>query len=198
MPRYSSKSAICLTCSKSFTFYACPSNLKRRCGRYCSSSCYKNRPLIPIIDRFFRYVGRKTATGCIPWTGPKTSGRGYLGRGRAGEGSIFAHRVAYEYAYGPIPNGLVVCHRCDNPACVNPSHLFLGTQADNMSDMNAKMRHAYGERTHLNTLTADQIPLIRGALASGESQSSIAKRFGVTQSNISAIACGKTWRQVKG
>jgi hypothetical protein len=193
--RQCSAVAVCRTCQKSFAFYGPPCVFKRGGRRYCSDACYRNRPLVPLIDRFFRYVGRKTGTGCIPWVGPMTAGRGYLGKGRAGQGSVFAHRVAYEFAFGPIPDGLVVCHRCDNPACVNPSHMFLGTQSDNMADMNAKGRHARGEGSG-GKLSASDIPAIRAALAAGEAQESVGRRFGITQSAVSRIKLGKNWRHV--
>ncbi len=188
--------AVCATCHETFRFYTCPSQIKRNCGRYCSSACHRNRPLVPLIDRFSRYVGEATSNGCIPWIGPQTAGRGVLGKGRAGQGNIFAHRVAYELAYGPIPKGLAVCHRCDWPLCVNPSHLFLGTQLDNLADMNAKGRHAVGKGTGVAVLDDEQVVLIKLALAAGEKQKDIAARFPVTTSNISAIARGITWKHI--
>ncbi len=148
----------------------------------------------PYTERFFKYIGRKTETGCIPWTGAVTRGYGVLGRGRAGEGNIYATRVAYEIAYGPFSTDLNVCHHCDNPLCVNPSHLFLGTQAENLADMRKKERHNRGEKNGNAVLVSEQILAIRAAIASGESQRSIAERFGTTQPNISLIATGRNWR----
>lgn len=98
----------------------------------------------PFHERFWAQVN-KTDT-CWLWTGRMNPVRGY-GRCYYRKRDIDTHRIAWELTYGPIPDGLVVCHRCDNPPCVNPDHLFLGTQADNVADKVAKNRQAKGE-TH--------------------------------------------------
>lgn len=108
----------------------------------------------------------------------------------------FAHRVSWELINGPIPAGMVVCHRCDNPPCVNPDHLFLGTIAENNADMRAKKRHKIGERHGSAKLTEAEVQTIRRLLTSGASQRSIAARFGVGQMSISDIARGVTWRHI--
>lgn len=78
---------------------------------------------------------------CWVWNGPRLKGNRY-GLLQRHYHKVYAHRVSWEMHFGPIPNGLFVLHRCDNPPCVRPDHLFLGTQTDNMADMNAKGRHA--------------------------------------------------------
>lgn len=97
-----------------------------------------------VESRFWRRVDK--TDGCWVWkTAPSQPRYGYL---RVGKSLVAAHRVSYELANGTIPNGLFVCHHCDNPKCVNPAHLFLGTQLDNMRDMHAKGRanNGYGPK----------------------------------------------------
>ncbi len=118
-----------------------PSELKYGRGRFCSKPCQSSWQTVPLIDRFFRYVGRKMPNGCIPWTGCGNQyGYGQIGEGTRKGRVLLASHVSYELFVGPIPDGLQVLHRCDLPACIAPTHLFLGTQADNIHDMVAKGR----------------------------------------------------------
>ena len=101
----------------------------------------------PIPVRFWEKV--RKGGGCWLWTGNRhRRGYGILGLRREGKRTISAkaHRLSWEIHNGPIPAGMVVCHHCDNPPCVNPSHLFLGTQVDNIRDMVAKGRQRSGAR----------------------------------------------------
>ncbi len=139
-------------------------------------------------------------SGCWEWTGTKIkigkSGRGgygTIGLGAASLGKGYVHRVSYELHIGKIPAGMFVLHRCDNRLCVNPDHLFLGTAKDNALDAVAKRRMAYGDRSGSAKLTQPNVDDIRNRIASGESQSSIAARFGVSQSQISNINRGRSW-----
>jgi hypothetical protein len=91
-----------------------------------------------VWDRFWAKIDRRAADECWPWTGAR-SRQGY-GKLRVGTLTPDAHRLSYEFFYGPIPVGLHVLHTCDNPPCVNPAHLWLGTVADNMQDRNKKGR----------------------------------------------------------
>ena len=104
------------------------------------------------------------------------------------------HRYMYEKHIGKIPKGMCVCHKCDNPACNNPDHLFLGTWADNNKDMANKERQAKGNRINTAVLTEDQVKEIY--LASG-SQRTLAKIYGVSQTAIHYIKCRKSWKHLR-
>lgn len=95
-----------------------------------------------LSKRFWAKVRKGSVSACWLWTGGKfKSGYGSIGRGGRGTGCARAHRVSYELNVGPIPPGLHVLHMCDTPACVNPRHLWVGTQQDNMADRKAKGRY---------------------------------------------------------
>lgn len=132
---------------------------------------------------------------CIEWQGAKDA-NGY-GRLTLQQRQLYAHRWTWEQAFGAIPEGLCVCHHCDNPSCINLDHLFVGTHADNMADRQQKGRSrgggAHGAAQHLAKLTDDQVREIR---ESTESQTALAKRYGVSQGTISNIVLRKTWRHV--
>ena len=133
----------------------------------------------------FEKVITDTVTGCKVWTGT-TFWNGY---GRIGDKR--AHRVSYEEAHGPIPAGLLVCHRCDNRLCVNPDHLFLGTTDDNMADMVSKGRSARGERHGRAKITDEIAGEIRGSSLTCREA---AKRYGLSKSMISYIRQGVNWK----
>ena len=105
-----------------------------------------------------------------------------------------AHRVSYFIFNGLIPDGACVLHRCDNPACVNPKHLFLGTQQDNMADKKEKGRNRVGERHQNSRLSLADVIKIRVSAHRGYSQKEIATLFGISQSQVSHIVTGKQWR----
>lgn len=131
----------CVRCSKEF-------QAKNRTRQYCSIRCAKLTHHVnklhhqPVLDRFWARI-EKTDT-CWNWTRGKTkSGYGQMSvHGR----KTHMHRFSYELHFGTIPNGLLVCHHCDNPSCVRPDHLFLGTDADNARDKVLKGRQARGRR----------------------------------------------------
>jgi hypothetical protein len=128
-------------------------------------------------------------TGCWNWT-LSTYGNGY-GQARHQGTGYLAHRLAYETWYGPIPDGLLVRHTCDNKLCLNPEHLLLGTHEDNSADKLARNRNT---RDHFK-LTEEQVRAIK-TMYPQESQSQIADKFGVTRMAIASIIHGRTWRHV--
>lgn len=107
-----------------------------------------------------------------------------------------AHRVAWELINGAIPDGMYVLHRCDNPPCCNPTHLFLGTHADNMDDMKAKGRQASGEHHGRAKLTDGEVANIRGLIGVGVPVRAIARAKRLSRRAIRAIASRETWRHV--
>jgi hypothetical protein len=94
----------------------------------------------PLAERLERRSRRNPATGCLEWTGG-VNGNGYGSLGVGGRKTKLAHRLAFELVHGPMSRNQFVCHRCDNPRCIEVAHLFLGSQLDNMRDMVAKGRH---------------------------------------------------------
>jgi len=132
---------------------------------------------------------------CWEWRG-STRGHGY-GALRVNGRTTSAHRFSYELAYGPIPDGLFVCHHCDNPPCVNPAHLFIGTCKDNTRDMLSKGRgnRPKGVRISRAKLTEDDVRYIR-RMRGEIGQKELAERFGVSQGNISSIQLKRIWEHV--
>jgi hypothetical protein len=123
-------------------------------------------------------------SGCLLWIGAVTrGGHGVVG---VSKGTKLAHRASWELHRGPIPAGMMICHKCDVPSCINPEHLFIGTAADNMADM---MRKGRGR----SELTPAQALLI---YADKRSYSAIGAHFGVARSTVSCIKIRKRWRHL--
>lgn len=192
---------VCQQCGTPFTAQA--NRVRRGQGLFCSRHCvHLSKHRDPVL-RFWKNV-QKQESGCWLWTGPE-GGRGY-GVFWVDGRLVRAHRFSYEHHIGPIPHGLQVCHNCptgDNRLCVNPDHLFVGTQRDNVIDIYAKGRYhrrnptsARGERAGAAKLTDDQVRAIRAAYAAGEYQRVIAARYGVRQGAVWAICARKTWRHI--
>lgn len=159
----------------------------------------------PLSERLAGKYAVDATTGCWNWLGAKRhKGYGVVnegGRGRA----LAAHRVSFELHVGPIPVGMWVLHRCDNPACINPAHLFLGNALDNVRDMDAKGRRVSsprrgprqakgsmrrGEAHPMAKLTREAVLVIR---ASPASLAALSAAYGVNKTTVSAIRRGKTW-----
>lgn len=163
---------------------------------------HRNRPA---IDRVMDRVLRIPIAGCWIFTGAlNESGYGVIGRGGRGTGTTRAHRIVYENLVGPIPAGLFVCHRCDQPACCNPHHLFLGTNAENMADCKRKGRdskpprnlHVVGEVHPGHKLTAEQVIEMRGLREAGWTLQELADRYGVHSVSVYKITKRIRWKHV--
>lgn len=137
-----------------------------------------------LID-FERYIERIPFSDCWYWV----RARGSTGYGRVGVlgKNRLAHRVIYEQVHGPIQHGIHVLHKCDNPSCVNPDHLFLGTHSDNMNDMARKGRSN-------SKLSKEDVIQIRKLRSSGYTLKDIADEFNVTFENVHYITINKTWK----
>jgi predicted Zn-ribbon and HTH transcriptional regulator len=136
---------------------------------------------------------------CVGW--PLSVIRDGYGRLRVGKKTVQTHRLAYAKRIGPISDGEVVCHKCDNPTCMNYRHLFLGTPNDNNQDRMAKKRHVFGENHPLAKLTEDQVLEIRSKYVRdlknrAQRQLFLAREYGVDQGVISAIIRRKTWKHI--
>jgi hypothetical protein len=144
-------------------------------------------------ERFWSYVEKKQ--GCWEWTGYKNE-KGYGVINLRGERAL-AHRFAWQLDE-PIPPGMSILHRCDNPACVRRKHLFLGTRADNNADMDAKGRRRapdmHGTKNHRAQLTEDDVRAIR---ASPERGPVLAARYGVANAHIWAIRRRTFWKHIE-
>lgn len=154
----------------------------------------------PLEERFWVKVGERGPGECWEWHGNRTPRLGY---GRIGKGHdvYLAHRVSWELHFGPIPAGLHVLHRCDNPPCVNPAHLFLGDQAVNSNDMWAKGRgsgppHRLGEAVNTAKLTEEIVRECRRRAAMGESPVALAREFGVVKSTMQRAVSRRNWAHV--
>lgn len=174
----------CKHCGKPFVH-------DRRGKQFCSSSCYQaSRHLTPA--NFWARVDRSRGPdACWTWKMAR-SPKGY---GQVWNGRYMDHamRVAWELTYGLIPDGMSVCHTCDNPPCCNPSHLFLGTNADNVADRCAKGRTARGEQIARAKLTREQVDEIRAQYAQGVTRLALARRYGIDTQHVTKIVTYQLW-----
>jgi hypothetical protein len=177
-----------------------PSNaygfVNRRSGFQLPPPAQESSKKRTVGERFWALVDA-TGQGCWPWTGSKNP-KGYGRCSAFGRGGLLSHRVAWALTNGDIPPGLVVRHRCHNPACCRPAHLLLGTQAENIRDSVRDHRHTFGERNGNAKLTEANVLAIREAKASGFGSTELGRRFGVTEALIRQVCKGIGWKHVAG
>lgn len=144
----------------------------------------------PPVQTFWSHIDKTTSpNGCWVWSGQTHKG---YGRIKVNGKKCLAHRVAWELINGEIPDNMCVCHKCDNPPCCNPAHLFLGTKADNNRDKTEKGRAAKGENFKMAKLTDAQVHELRARYAEGGiTQRSLAMEYGICVTYVSDIVCRK-------
>lgn len=181
----------CHWCEKHFG--VCVGDFNRGRGLFCSQDCDRSYRLRTPEERFWDKVNKTDS--CWLWTGCTLSfGHGYMHNKPL---NVLAHRFSWEIHNGPIPEDLQVLHACDVPQCVNPDHLFLGTQADNIQDAINKGRHAIGERNGRHLLTEQQVIKILDMYDAGKTKVFIAEQFGVTRGAIDCITRNVNWKHIK-
>lgn len=187
---------------------------------YCSRSCSGRgfpHDARPLPERFWECVNRDGPHGCWVWTAWRDRhGYGHIFRGgHRHAGSVRAHRFSWELHYGAIPNGLHVLHHCDNPPCVRPDHLWLGTQRDNNEDRHNKGRSRGGSRPVVTWQQQHPERILRGVqiatakltdarvlemrrryAAGGVSYKTLARENGISKATCAEILTGKIWRHV--
>lgn len=209
MPRIHNADRLCTTpnCGR-------PVRCRDLC-KVCYSRAIAARSIAPLPpqpseERFWSKVNKDgptmahMTTPCWVWTA-YADRKGYGRLQYGGNPSAIATRVSWRLAHGTGAGGLMVCHRCDNPPCVNPDHLFLGTARDNIHDMHAKGRQAdvaltrhIGEDSGAAKLTDNQVREIRAAYSAGAAtQVALAARYGVTQGSVSKICRRATWTHIE-
>jgi hypothetical protein len=148
------------------------------------------------VDRLWANIDKRGSDERWPWMAFCLPEPGNYGQVRVAGRSKGAHRLVYELTVGPIPEGLLVLHSCDNPPCCNPAHLRVGTQKENIGDAIERNRLARGRALPQAKLTEDAVREIRRRSAEGKSQRAVAAEFGVTHDTVGKILRGKRWTHV--
>lgn len=203
----------CQQCARLFTPW--PQNVGRYCSRACAGQARRSNGM-PLADRLWAKVNKngpvpphRTDLGpCWIWTGSiNENGYGWLSLKSIGRSRMLAHRASWEVHFSPVPDAIGVLHHCDNPPCVRPTHLFLGTQADNMADAAAKgrngrifhpERYPVGSAVQQAVLTEAKVLDMRERRANGESLASLAQYFGISRNSVKRIVHGDQWKHVGG
>ncbi len=195
---------ICERCGHPFQVPAAWTRRSKSPRRFCSRACLgqHQREIASTrrIEHFWGHVQRGDGNACWVWIGVRNSiGYGCVSSGH--DKTTPAHRFAWELVNGPIPAGMYICHRCDNPPCVRPDHLFLGTHLDNMADMVAKGRgknpRFLGEEHPRAKLTEDDVRAIWARHRAGlESNRKLAKEYMVGRAAIDKIIRRENWAHI--
>ncbi len=197
-------SRVCKICGGSFKKYLSQLKENSTCSNPCRFEWLKSlAKRIPIEQRFWNFVEK--TDGCWLWKGAVNKGGyglfGYEWNSETRRGKqTSANRIAWILTYGPIGKEIKVCHSCDNPSCVRPDHLWIGTQKENIQDMIQKKREVRnprrGEKHRSAKLTEHQVRTIRSSFQRGVSQSQLAREYSVVNQCINAIVHRKTWSHI--
>lgn len=175
-----------------------PSRQRRYILGHNARGIHSERKKVPIVERFWRNLTPGSPDECWEWQGQMSRKYGVLSISRVPR---LAHRLSYELHNGPIPDGMSVCHSCDNPVCCNPSHLWIGTHADNNADMRAKGRDAplvarNGEDNGFSKLREVDVLEIRRLATNGIAQIELARRYNVCPTTIGFVVRRETWQHI--
>lgn len=189
----------CTVCNTTIQIAANRIGQAKFCGRVCMGK-HKRATYAASAQYRFNALLNKTES-CWLWLGnvcPFTGYGKFHIRRYDGSKEIWAHRASWQLHFGPIPASLNVLHRCDVHSCVRPSHLFIGTQADNVADMVAKGRSRLGENSGSAKLSESDVIAIRERRAAGESVLDLGEIFGVSHAHITGITRGRFWTRTPG
>jgi hypothetical protein len=190
---------VCENCGTGF--WIVPADIKKGGGKFCSWNCrviFKRREALNFLRE---PLAQRQPNGCLIYA-KSTDRRGYARVLGGKSGRKPAHVLSWEMANErEIPEGLFVCHNCpggDNPSCIEPAHLWVGTHTENMADMMEKGRSAHGARNANAKLTDEDIREIRAAFQNGKywTQAALARQYGVTRNLIGYIVHGSIWKHV--
>jgi len=171
--------------------------------RLCSDGIIRNAfEKVPPANRFWKFVDKGKKTECWNWKGHFSGSTSRYPSFYDGNSEVKAHRFSYELHVGPIPEGLLVCHHCDNKSCVNPAHLFVGTHKDNTNDARQKNRlrwgSLHGEKNPRSKWTEQQVRDVVRLWKQGMPLADVAMNSGVTRTSVGAIVEGRVWSKLTG